>query len=154
MKRPVRRLLRALTHTRIVKSGSPPLYRLMLVGVVMSAIVQAYDGSSTDSVAVLTPDWFDWLFIGLTALGGLLGLIGLYMIDENRYHASRLAASLNVERVGLAWTMTVIVINIVAVVAYYDRPPTSMGSWFQIIFWAWGWTRLWEIRKALRELTK
>ena len=82
-----------LRHTRIVRSGSPPLYRLMLVGVVLSGITQWYDGSSTDSVAVLTPDWFDYAFITLTIVGGLLCLAGLYMATENRFHATKFPLS-------------------------------------------------------------
>lgn len=145
---------RSLRHTRIVPSGSPPLYRLLLVGTVLSGVAQAFDREATLSVAALTPWWVDWLFIGFTLLSGLCALAGLYLIDEHKFHATKLAASLQLERFGLSTLMTVVAVNQAAVVFYYDQLPTSGGSWFQIMFWCWAWTRLWEIHKALRELTR
>lgn len=147
------RVCRVLRHTRWVPSGSPPLYRLLVVSTILSAIAQSFAKEAVESVAALTPTWFDWAFIGLTALGGVLVLVGLYLTDENKYHATRLADSLNIERFGLSLMMTVIAVNIVAVWFFYGRPPTGTGSWFQIGFWVWSWTRLWDIRKALRGLT-
>ena len=120
---------------------------------IMSAIAQSFTQEAVESVAALTPSWFDWAFIGLTALGGILVLTGLYLTDESKYHATRLADSLNIERFGLSLMMTVIAVNIVAVWFFYGRPPAGTGSWFQIGFWCWSWTRLWDIRKALRGLT-
>lgn len=147
-------VLRGLRHTRYVASGSPPLYRLVALGTVLSGIAQALDREATLSVAALTPDRFDWLFIGLTLAGGALILVGLYMASENRMHATRLALSLQVERTGLAFTMTVAAVNIVALVFYYGEPPTGTGSWLLIVLWFWGWTRLWDIHKALKGLTR
>lgn len=152
--RALKGLCRALRHTRIVQSGSPPLYRILALTVVFSAISQMFAQEAPESVNALTSDWFDWAFIGFTALGGVLVLVGLYLTDENRFHATRLADSLNTERFGLSLLMTVIAVNIVAVWIFYGRPPTGMGSWFQIGFWVWSWTRLWDIRKALKELTR
>lgn len=147
-------LARMLGHTRTVKSGSPPLYRLLVIGVIISGIAQAFAQEAPESITAQTPPWFDYAFMGLTLMSGLLILVGLYLVDENKYHAQRLADSLSIERLGLAFLMTVIAVNIVAVVIYYGRPPTGMGSWWQIMFWLWGWGHLSEIRKALGELTK
>lgn len=147
-------LVRALGHTRVVESGSPPLYRLLVVGVVISGIAQAFAQEAPESITAQTPPWFDYAFIGFTLMSGILILVGLYLVDENRYHARKLADSLSIERLGLAFLMTVIAVNVVAVVFYYGRPPTSMASWWQIMFWLWGWGHLGEIRKTLGELTR
>lgn len=147
-------LRHALLHTRVVQSGSPPLYRMMIIGVIASGISQAFAAEAPESITAQTPPWFDYAFIGFTLLSGILVLAGLYLIDENRYHASKLADSLSIERLGLSFLMTVIAVNIVAVMFYYGRPPTGMGSWWQIAFWLWGWGRLGEIRKTLGELTR
>lgn len=144
----------ALLHTRVVQSGSPPLYRLLVIGVIISAVFQGFAQEAPESITAQTPGWFDWAFIGFTGVSGVLILAGLYLIDENRFHARRLADSLMMERLGLAFLMTVIAVNIVAVVFYYGRPPTGMGSIWQCMFWLWGWTRLRDIRKALRGLTQ
>ena len=147
-------VLRGLRHTRYVASGSPPLYRLVALGTLLSGIAQAFDREATLSVATLTPDWFDWLFIGTTIAGGALILVGLYMTSENRRHATRLALSLQIERTGLVFSMTVATVNLGAVYVYYHQLPTGMGSWLMIVLWLWGWTRLWDIHKALRGLTQ
>lgn len=148
------RVCRYLRHTRVVQSGSPPLYRLLALATVASAVAQSFAQAAPESVAALTPGWFDWAFTSLTGVGGALVLVGLYMTDENRFHATKLADSLNIERFGLSLMMTVIAVNIVAVWFFYGRPPASTGSWLQIGFWFWSWTRLWDIRKALKELTR
>lgn len=154
MKRAFGGVLRGLRHTRYVASGSPPLYRLVALGTLLSGIAQAFDREATLSVAALTPDWFDWVFVGTTLAGGAMILTGLYMTSENRRHATKLALSLQVERTGLVFLMTVAAVNIGALVFYYGEWPTGMGSWLLIVLWCWGWTRLWDIHKALRGLTR
>lgn len=154
MKRLFGGVLRGMRHTRYVASGSPPLYRLVALGTLLSGIARAFDREATLSVAALTPSWFDWLFVGTTIAGGAMTLIGLYMTSENRYHATRLALSLQVERAGLSFMMTVAAVNIAALMFYYGEPPTGMGSWLLIVLWFWAWTRLWDIRKALKGLTR
>ena len=111
-------------------------------------------GEPSESITAYTAPWFDYTFIAMTLAAGVLILVGLYMTDENRYHAQRLADRLSIERVGLAWLMGCIAVNIVAIVFYYGRLPTGTGSWWQVMFWLWGWTRLVDIRKALRSLTE
>ena len=154
MKRLVRGVRHGLRHTRYVASGSPPLYRLVALGTLLSGIAQGFDREATLSVAALTPDWFDWLFIGMTIVGGAMTLIGLYMTSENRAHATKLALSLQIERCGLVFMMTVAAVNLGAMTFYYGQPPTGMGSWLMIVLWFWAWTRLWDIRKALKGLTR
>lgn len=146
-------LRRALSHTRVVETGSFPLYRVLVACSFISSITQAFDRKATISVTSITPDWGDWLFIGAQGAASIMVVTALYMIDANRYHATKLNDSLNLEFIGLVILQTVIAINVVAVTFYYNRPPTGQGSWFQIGFSFWCFFRLWDIRKAIRKLT-
>lgn len=145
---------RALRRTRIVPSGSPPLYRILILMSVISSITQALDRQATVSVTSIAPTWFDWAFVTVQLTASLAVLAGLYMVDENKFHAQRLNDSLNLEFIGLAFLQTAILVNVTAIVFYYDRPPTGQGSWFQIGFWFWCFFRMWDIRQAIRKLTQ
>ncbi|QBP32587.1 hypothetical protein SEA_GODPHATHER_14 [Mycobacterium phage GodPhather] len=143
-----------MRHTRVVKSGSPPLYRMLTFGMLCSGIAQAFDRETPSSISSVTPTWFDVLFIAWTIIGALVVLVALYMTDESKFHARHLGDSLNLEWIGLSMMLTCITVNTVAVFFFYDRPPTSGGSWFQIAFGVWGCIRLRDIRRAVRQLNK
>ncbi|AKG94818.1 hypothetical protein SEA_COROFIN_19 [Mycobacterium phage Corofin] len=147
-----RRFQLVVRHTRYVYSGSPPLYRLMMIGTVLSAVAQAFDRDATLSVASYLPTWADWLFIGAQFVAGLMVWVSLYLVDENREHATRLNDSLYLELLGLIVMQTVIAVNVVAVAFYYGRQPTGQGSWLQIMLSVWIWTRIRDILRTLRKL--
>ncbi|WP_263999399.1 hypothetical protein [Mycobacterium yunnanensis] len=142
----------ALSHTRVVESGSFPLYRVLLACSFISSVTQAFDRQATVSVTSITPDWGDWLFIVCQGGASVAILVALYMIDANKDHATRLHDSLSLEFIGLVILQTIIAINVIAVCFYYHRPPTGQGTWFQIGFSFWCSFRLWDIRKAIRTL--
>lgn len=143
-----------MRHTRRVTSGNYPLYRILIVCSLLSAIAQALNRQATESVSAVAPAWFDWTFIGLQGLAAGLILWGLYWSDDTHYDQERFNDSLNLEFAGLLFMQTVITVNMVAVVFYYDRPPTTQGSWLQIGLWFWIWFRGWEIYKVIRGLRK
>lgn len=144
----------AVRHNRKVHSGSPPLYNLLALGAVIVGVAQTMTDEAPGSFTALTPDWADDVFMAVTALSGLLILAGLYATAENRYHATRLALSLHIERFGLSFLMTIIALNIAAAWIYNHGFPMTLGSVWQVMFWLWSWTRLWDIRKALKGLTR
>lgn len=145
---------RALGHTRRVTSGNYPLYRILIVCSLAAAVAQAMDRNATMSVSAIAPTWFDWSFIGAQAVASLMVLWALYSYDEANYDQERFNDSLNLEFIGLLFMQTVITVNLVAVMFYYGRPPTSQGSWLQIGLWFWIWFRAWEIWRTMRGLRK
>lgn len=147
-------LRRTLSRTRVVRSGSPPLYRMLIIGSLCASITQAVDRDSLISVTRMTPDWFDYPFIALGIIASLMILVSLYMTDENKFDPERLNDSLNLELIGLLILQTLIVVNIVALVFYYRDSPSGMGSWFQVFFGVWSINRCREIRRVVRDLTR
>ncbi|AER47666.1 hypothetical protein [Mycolicibacterium goodii] len=141
-----------LSHTRIVQSGSPPLYRMLLVGNVISAILMIVDGQIPESVANNAPGWFDAAFIGGQLFAGILALTALYMEDGSTRHATRLHRSLSLEWAGLMFMQTINGVYFVAVTFNNSGPPTSGATWYVIMFWLWVWVRMRDIRRALKEL--
>ena len=127
---------------------------MIAVGVFIVGLAQLITDDQPDTFTALTPDWFDDIFDSFTALSGLLILVGLYFINENRYHATRLALAMHVERVGLSFLMTIVAMSVTAATMYHHALPMTLGTMGQIVFWLWGWTRLHEIRRALKGLTR
>ena len=62
-------LRRTLSRTRVVRSGSPPLYRMLILGSLCASVTQAFDRDSLISVTRMTPDWFDYPFIAFGIIG-------------------------------------------------------------------------------------
>jgi hypothetical protein len=129
-----------------------PLYRVLIIGAVFSGLMQVKYGPPVSISGTQTPGYFDTAFVVLQILAGLLNLIGLYLVEGNTTHARKLQASLTLELIGLIGMQTVISMNIVAVALYYDEPPSAMGTWFQVMFWLWAWTRMYAIIQAQRQL--
>ena len=154
MKNPIRVVRSALKHTRLVASGSPPLYRLMVVGAVISGIIQAANGQASIAVADNSFPWFDYAFITIQLLAAVGVLLSLYMIDGTRYDAAKLHRSLNIEFISLILLQTAIAVNVTAAGFFNDGIPPAQGTWFTIMFFLWALTRLWEIRRAIGDLTR
>lgn len=145
---------RGLRHTRWVPSGSPPLYRLILVGVIISGLVQAITGKAPKAVSENSFSWFDYVFTTSQLAAGIVCVVSLYMIDGARYSAKRLHLSLSLEMLGLIGLQTTTAVSVVANGYFNDGIPPGMGTWVTIMFWCWVWARMWEIRKTTRELTR
>lgn len=145
---------RGLRHTRIVPSGSPPLYRLNMVGLLVSGIIQAILGDAPQSVSDNTPEYFDWFFIGLQLIGTVAIIGALYGVENNTDHAAKLRRSLVAEFVGLVFLVTVIIVNVVAVMFYNQGPPSAPSTWLLIMFGGWIlYTRLPEVKRIIKELS-
>ena len=152
MKAIVRLARAALRHTRYVQSGSPPLYRLLVFGMFVSSVIQMFKGTGPVSVATVGAEWFDIAFMIGQAVSTVAILAGLYMIDENRYVPEKLNDSLNLEFIGLLILQALLIVNVTAV-WFYSGVPNSPSIWCEIMFSAWAYTRLWDLRKTIKRLT-
>lgn len=149
----VDKVRRGLRHTRIVPSGSPPLYRLNLLGLLISGIISAAIGEAPTSVEETASQWYSWSFIIGQLIATTMVLIGLYSEDGSSEHAAKLRRSLATEFTGLVFLQTVIIINVVAVMFMNTAPPAAPSSWLMIMFGSWiGRTRMPEIWRAIKEL--
>lgn len=143
---------RVLRHTRLVMSGSPPLYRLIVLGCLISAALQSIYGVPASLGNRGTPAWFDIAVVAVQGLAALAVLVALYVTDESPTHPVRLWASLNMEAAGLTLLQTVLGLSFVAVIINNGGPFTATVTWIAFMFWVWVWTRLHGIRLALKAL--
>lgn len=149
------KLAKLANHTRVVVSGSYPLYRLMALGAVMSGVVQLWRSKVPPSVGILyqgLPDEWDYVFIFMQLLGGVLILIALYMESDESPSSDKAHISLTVERTGLYFLGATIVVYTMGVLVQNSGLPNTMVSWFGVAFLLYLIRRASEIRKALREL--
>lgn len=139
-----RRVRRWLAHTRFVPT---PVYRLMVLAWLISGVVQLVYGAP-NSVRVVGPStWFDWVFISFQLLGAVLTLTGLYLVESNSEHATKMHRSLGMEFIGIVFLQTVVAINVVAIAYNEGRIPAAGTTWMGIIFATW---LLWRERDILR----
>lgn len=145
-----------------MQSGSPPLYRILLVAAVLSGITQSIDQQASVGIAENSANWFSYTMIGVLLFGGLASLAGLYMADENKHHASRLNLSLTVELLGVIALQTATIVNMAGVIAsrlaepdsgFWSWAPPSPSSWYSLAFSLWMWFRLKDILLGIRALT-
>ncbi|URM86115.1 membrane protein [Gordonia phage BiggityBass] len=149
-----RSVMAAIRHRRIVESGSPPLYWQLLQAGVVSGVLQLILGVPP-SISNSTGESYtvDYIFMALQLVGGLIALAALYIEDGSSRHAERLYWSLAFEAFGLMLLTTAVLIYSVAVVINNGGPPTSMATWFTVMFGVWAVrTRLPQIYRALRDL--
>lgn len=125
-----------------------------MVGLLISGIIQAILGDAPQSVSDNTPEYFDWFFIGLQLLGTIAVIVALYGVENNTEHAAKLRRSLAFEFVGLVFLVTVMIVNVVAVMFYNQGPPSAPSTWLLIMFAGWVlYTRLPEIWRATKALS-
>ncbi|QNL30143.1 membrane protein [Gordonia phage Mariokart] len=144
----------ALRHRRIVQSGSPPLYWQMLLGAIISGVSQIIAGapesvnrSSGEAATV------DYMFCGFQLVGAVISLASLYVEDGSARHAERLYWSLAFEGFGLVLLFTASAVYVGAVTVNNGHPPTSMATWYVIMFSVWSMrTRMPQIWNGLQEL--
>ncbi|QGH80027.1 membrane protein [Gordonia phage NHagos] len=150
--RVLRAVKAALSARRVVKSGSPPLYWQLLVAAVISGVLQLIYGAP-ESVSRQGGNAVDYMFLALQLTGAVIALGSLYIEEGSTRHAERLYWSLAFEAFGLILLFTTAVVYTVAVWYNNGRPPSSMGTWFIIMFAVWSVrTRLPQIWRALQEL--
>lgn len=147
-------VMAAIRHRRIVESGSPPLYWQLLQGAVISGVIQLIVGvppsvsNTSDGSTVI-----DVMFVTFQLVGGLIALTALYIEDGSSLHAERLYWSLAFEAFGLVLMITAVTLYSVAVVINNGGPPTTMATWYVIMFGIWAVrTRMPQIYRALHEL--
>lgn len=149
------RLRRGLAHTRVVTSGSYPLYRLMALGAFISGLVQVIERRVPPSIrSAPTPGWYDYAFVGLQLLGALLILVGLYMETDKNPNPDRAHLSLTIELVGLWFLGTSIAAYTYGVLVQNHGLPITMVSWFGVAMLCYIVRRMREIRRGVRELRR
>lgn len=148
-------LKRALRHTRVVVSGSYPLYRLMALGAFASGVVQVVRQRVPPSITQTgAPAWYDWAFTSLQLVGAVLVLVALYMETDKNPDPDRAHLSLTVELVGLWFLGTAITAYTYGVVIQNGGPPITMVSWFGIAMLVYIVRRMREIRRGIKELRR
>lgn len=145
-----RRVLRFLAHTRFVPT---PLYRLMVLAWGVSGVI-ALVGSPTDSIQSVAGPWFDIFMPALQVLACFTVLVGLYQVEGNTHHATKLNRSLFWELIGIIELETVLAWQVAAATLYTSRLPSSGPTWMAIIFGVWILFRVKDIVLAMRELGK
>ena len=139
---------RFLGHTRFVPT---PLYRLLVVGQVLAGVCQLTFGAPA-SVSDNSPHYFDLAFCMMSFTAGALMLGGLYLVEANTTDPIKLHRSFSMELLGLVLLQTVIAISVAGVLFQLGTPPTSGATWFQIMFWCWGWFRVHDLVRVIRLL--
>lgn len=129
------------TPRRRVDSGTWPLYAFQLVALLVSAIVQLWQGKVPASVASQSPGWYDVLYLALQPVGALLVLIALFGVRS-------LIPSLHLERVGALINATIGLVYVAAVMLANGGPPASGATWLVAGFSAYSVLRVHEINKA------
>jgi hypothetical protein len=145
-----KRVLRFLTHTRFVPT---PLYRLMVLAWGISGVLSLpFLMGPAESVREVNNSWLDWALPVLQIGAAVTVLTGLYLVEGNTHHASKLARSLTLELFGIIEIEVVIAWQIAAATIYQDRVPTSGPSWMAIVFGSWILFRVKDIVLATRKL--
>lgn len=134
-------------------SGSPPLYRMILTGCLVSGFLQIIYGVPS-SIGENSPEWFDICIVLAQIISAGTVRLSLHMEDGSSLCPARLHRSLSVEAVGLIFLQTVLAVTFVAVIIQNGGPFKATVTWIAFEFWLWVWTRLFGIRKAMRELER
>lgn len=159
----VKRVVWWARHSRQVQSGSPPLYRILLLASVLAGITQSVQKNPGTGISDNSVNWFGYTMIGVLLFGGLACIVGLYMANENKHHARRLNLSLNIELWGLIALQTATIVNMAGVIAnrvaepdtgFWAWAPPSPSSWYSLGFSLWMWFRIKDIILGIRVLTR
>lgn len=144
---------RILGRTRVVESGSYPLYRLIALSATISAIMQMVTQTWPQSfVDAAATTWSGWVFSTAQLFGGLFVWIALYMHEDSEPSLSRVQLSLSLERMGCALMISVIGTYTYGVVDQNGGIPKAWATWALMFFGLYLVYRFNEIRKALKEL--
>lgn len=107
--------------TRRVQSGNFPLYRLVILGILVSGVLQACYWEVPPSVSNTAPSMVDLVFAVMQSAGAAILLAGLY--------TKRAMLSLNLERVGGIAVATAGFMYTCAVVLNNGGLPLTAATW-------------------------
>ncbi|QAY16678.1 hypothetical protein SEA_FELIXALEJANDRO_42 [Gordonia phage FelixAlejandro] len=152
-----RKTIRAVFgHTRIVASGSYPLYRLICIAGVISAILtfayRTWPASFTETtdgnmVAGI-------LFASMQLIGCLSVLTGMYFHADTDPLPSKVQKSLAIERFGTWLLIPVIAVYTYGVIKSNGGPPTTWATLALFSFGVYLVLRSIEIKGALEEVQR
>lgn len=106
---------------RRVASGSFPLYRFLVLGVLVSGILQAVYWEVPASVSNSSPEMLDLIYATMQPAGALVLLIGLY--------TRRAMLSLQLERIGGTALATAGLMYAASVTINNGGPPLTAATW-------------------------
>ena len=129
-----------MLFTRHVESGSFPLYRLVVLGILISALLQAFLWSVPVSVAAAIPGALIYAYWAFQAGGAAILLTGLY--------TERAMRSLHLERTGAITLAASGFLFFVAVWIGTGALPLSSGTW--VIFML----SIYLVYRVLKEIPK
>lgn len=146
-------IIRIKRRTRRVKSGTYPLYRLIAVSAVVSAILQmSYKSWPASFESATQTEWMGWIFSTIQLLGGLSIWGALHLHDDEEPALSRVQLSLSLERTGVMLLMSVVCTYTYGVIQQNGGPPKTWATLSLVAFLFYLVYRFIEIGRALREL--
>lgn len=144
---------RIIRKSRIVESGSYPLYRLISLSAIISGICQMVTRTWPQSfVEATSADWAGWAFSAIQFVGGLMVWCALYMHTDSEPVLAKVQLSLSLERMGCALMISAIGTYTYGVIEQNDSFPKTWATWALMLFGIYLIYRLVEIRRALKEL--
>lgn len=133
--------------TRRVASGNFPLYRLIVLGILISGILQVGYWEAPASVANTSPRVFDLIYLAMQGVGALVLLTSLYV--------RRAMLSLNLERIGGAALSTAGFMYLTAVILNNDGPPLTAATWSILMLSVYLLFRVfYEIPREIRQIER
>lgn len=149
----IQKIRAILDHSRVVVSGSKPLYRGLCVAGVVSGILQfsmrRWPPSfvdATDGVGYL------YVFGGMQIVGCLAILVGLYMHKDSEPSLHKVSTSLALERAGAALLVPVIASYTWGVIKLNGGPPSAWATLGLVAFGYYLCIRFYEIGESLKTL--
>lgn len=145
-----------LTHTRVVVSGSYPLYRLMCIaGIVSSLVTFIYHKWPASFVEATDDNTFVGIVFNCMQLAGCsLAAGAFYMHRDSEPSQEKIHLSLALERMGIVLMGAVIAVYTYGVVKQNSGAPTTWATIGLVFFGLYLVYRFFEIGKAQREIQK
>ncbi|ATW61133.1 hypothetical protein SEA_HARAMBE_38 [Gordonia phage Harambe] len=153
----IRTTLRAvLGHTRVVASGSYPLYRLVcLFGIISALLAFAYRQWPPSFAESTDGNLFAGIvFSGMQLVGCTSIIVGMYLHGEVNPKPTRVQTSLAVERFGTVLLIPVIATYTYGVILNNQGPPTTWATSALFAFGLYLVIRFFEIGRALKEVQR
>lgn len=144
------------SHTRVVVSGSYPLYRYICFAGLISSILTFVYGKWPASFVDATKDSIltNVTFNSMQLLGCGLSLSAFYLHRDREPSRQKVHLSLSMERIGIILMAPVVVVYTYGVIKQNGGPPTTWATLCLLAFGAYLVFRFTEIGKALKEVQK
>lgn len=127
-----------------IVSGRYPLYRLVMLGYFVGSLVQLFMGAPP-SVANTTDISVQHFYLLAQLLGSVLILISIQFLQDT-------ARAARIERIGLLWLLSAILIHVGSVCVNNSGLPKTAQIYVIAGIGVYCSYRLWEINKNLRTL--